>query len=399
MARPSGPSESFRFGIEVLLERRPRWLRTEAIGLVCHPASVNRALVHSSAQLHAVAGRRLRALFGPQHGARGEKQDNMIESRHFQDAWLRIPVWSLYSRVREPTVEMLRGIDVLLVDLQDVGTRVYTFVSTMIACLRVASRTQRRVVILDRPNPISGLQAEGHVLQPSMRSFVGELPGLPMRHGLTMGELALWANERLGIGCELEVVRMRGWRRSAYWDDLALHWVAPSPNMPSLATAICYPGTVLFEGTNVSEGRGTTQPFELIGAPFVDPVRLTTELRHARLAGVTVRPLYFEPTFQKWSGQLCGGVQLHVLHRRQFRPYQTALHLLASIQKLWPREFAWRRPPYEYETERWPIDIIAGTDQIREHLSRFNSASRIAKDSRSESARFAKSCQASLLYD
>ncbi len=362
-------ADRFRFGIEVLLDRRPRWLRTERVGLLCHPASVDQQLVHSSDRLRDAIGKQLVVLFGPQHGARGEKQDNMIESADYQDARLGVPVFSLYGKSREPTEEMLRGIDVLIVDLQDVGTRIYTFVSTMVACLTAAAKFRRRVVVLDRPNPIGGTQVEGTPLEAEFCSFVGAIPGLPMRHGMTIGELANLANERLQIGCELEVIAMTGWRRENYWDDLRLHWVAPSPNMPTLASALCYPGTVMFEGTNVSEGRGTTQPFELIGAPFIDASRLIARTHSYRLAGVHLRPVTFEPTFHKWAGKPCGGVQIHVLDRLTFEPFRTALVLLAAIHRLWPKDFAWKPPPYEYEHERMPIDLIAGCRDVRSHVS------------------------------
>jgi uncharacterized protein YbbC (DUF1343 family) len=351
-------------GIDVLLEWRPRWLQTARLGLVCHPASVDRRLVHSADRLHAVVGKRLGALFGPQHGARGEKQDNMIESDDYRDERLNVPVYSLYGRVREPTESMLRGIDVLLIDLQDVGTRVYTFVSTMVACLRAAATVGCKVVVLDRPNPIGGLQMEGEPLESEFRSFVGEL-STPMRHGMTMGELSAWGKTELGLDCDLEVVPMRGWRRRDYWEDLRRHWVAPSPNMPRPSTAIVYPGGVLFEGTNVSEGRGTTQPFEVIGAPFIDPHRLVSHMRRRRLAGVALRPTYFEPTFHKWAGRRCGGVQIHVVDREQFRPYHTTLALMQSVAHLWPDNFQFREPPYEYELERMPIDIITGSSRVR----------------------------------
>lgn len=282
----------FQFGVEVLLDRRPRWLRTERIGLVCHPASVDRQLVHSADRLRDAVGKRLVALFGPQHGARGEKQDNMIESDDYRDPRLGVPVFSLYGKVRKPTGEMLRNIDVLLIDLQDVGTRVYTFVSTMVACLRAAAWLDRKVVVLDRPNPIGGEHVEGHSLEPEFCSFVGEVRGVPMRHGMTIGELACLANDELQIGAELEVVPMHGWRRRDYWDDLGRQWVAPSPNIPTSTTALVYPGTVMFEGTNVSEGRGTTQPFELIGAPFVNPDRLIAWTNVHRLQGVHLRPAF-----------------------------------------------------------------------------------------------------------
>ena len=389
----------FQFGIEVVLGRRPRWLSSDRIGLVCHPASVDQELVHSADRLRSAVGARLVALFGPQHGARAEKQDNMIESDDYRDPRLGIPVFSMYGKVREPTEEMLRGIDVLLVDLQDVGTRVYTFVSTMIACLRAAARFGRKVVVLDRPNPIGGEKVEGHALEPEFCSFVGEVPGMPMRHGMTIGELAGLANDWLEIGCDLDVIRMRGWRRGAYWDELGVDWVAPSPNMPTPATAIVYPGTVLFEGTNASEGRGTTQPFELIGAPFVNPDRLIAWADVHGLGGVHLRPAYFEPTFHKWQGQLCGGVQIHIRDRNEFEPYRTALVLLAAMRRLSPREFQWRQPPYEYEHERMPIDLIAGTSAVRRQLSAGGTTKSLETTAAAGAARFRKHRQKYLLYD
>lgn len=397
--RQANRRQDFRFGIEVLLDRPPRWLRAERLGLVCHPASVDRRLIHSADRLREAVGKRLVALFGPQHGARGEKQDNMIESADYRDPRLGVSVHSLYGRVREPTEEMLRGIDVLLVDLQDVGTRVYTFVSTMIACLRAAARFGRKVVVLDRPNPIGGEQIEGLALEPEFRSFVGEVPGVPMRHGMTMGELARLANAELQLGAEVEVVSMRGWRRGDYWDDLDLQWVAPSPNIPTAATALVYPGTVMFEGTNVSEGRGTTQPFELIGASFITPDRLIAWVSVHCLGGVHLRPTFFEPTFHKWHGQLCGGVQIHVLDRTVFEPYRTALVLLAAIRRLWPREFQWRDPPYEYEHERIPIDLIAGTSAVRRNRSAGAALKNLEGVAAADSARFRMQRRKYVLYD
>jgi uncharacterized protein YbbC (DUF1343 family) len=391
-------AKGFRSGIEVLLDRRPRWLRTERIGLVCHPASVDLRLVHSADRLRDTVGKRLVALFGPQHGARGEKQDNMIESANYRDPRFGVPVYSLYGKVRKPTGGMLRNIDVLLVDLQDVGTRVYTFASTMIACLRAAAWFGRKVVVLDRPNPIGGEQVEGHALEPEFCSFVGEVPGVPMRHGLTMGELARLANDELQVGAELEVVPMRGWRRSDSWDDVGRQWVAPSPNMPTPATALVYPGTVLFEGTNVSEGRGTTQPFEFIGAPFIDPDRLIAWVNEHRLKGVHLRPVFFEPTFHKWVGQLCGGVQIHVLDRAAFEPYRTALVLLAAMRRLWPLDFRWREPPYEYEHERMPIDLIAGTSAVRTQLAAGATTENLESIAADDAARFVKQRRKYLLY-
>jgi uncharacterized protein YbbC (DUF1343 family) len=269
----------------------------------------------------------------------------------------------------------------------------------MIACLRAAAAFGRKVVVLDRPNPIGGKQVEGHALEPECCSFVGEVPGVPMRHGLTIGELARLANDELQIGAELEVVPMRGWRRGDYWNDLGRHWVAPSPNMPTPSTALVYPGTVMFEGTNVSEGRGTTQPFELIGAPFINPDRLIAWANVHRLGGVHLRPVFFEPTFHKWAGQLCGGVQIHVLDRDEFEPYRSALVLLAAMRRLWPREFRWRDSPYEYENERMPIDLIAGTSAVRTQLAAGATTENLESTAADDAARFVKQRRKYLLYD
>ena len=249
----------------------------------------------------------LAALFGPQHGFRSNLQDNMIETPHDRDPRRHVPVYSLYSETREPTAEMLRDIDVLVVDLQDVGTRVYTFVYTMANCMRAAARHGVRVVVCDRPNPIGGEAVEGALLREPWTSFVGQFP-IPLRHGMTIGELARLFNDEFGIACALDVVPMAGWQRGSYFDDTALPWVIPSPNLPTLDSAIVYPGAVLFEGTMLSEGRGTTRPFELIGAPWIDGERLADAMNARGLAGVHFRPAFFEPTFQKHARQTCGGV-------------------------------------------------------------------------------------------
>jgi uncharacterized protein YbbC (DUF1343 family) len=262
---------------------------------------------------------------------------------------------------------MLRGLDVLVVDLQDVGTRVYTFVYTMANCLRAARRHGLKVIVCDRPNPIGGEAVEGPVLDPAYTSFVGQFP-IPLRHGLTIGELARLFNDHFGIGASLDVVPMTGWRRSMFWDETGLPWVLPSPNMPTLDTAIVYPGMVLFEGTILSEGRGTTRPFEIVGAPWIDGDRLAESINAQALPGVRCRPVIFEPTFQKHARATCGGCQVHVSDRRAFRPVLTAVAVLAACHRLAPKAFAWRQPPYEYEHERMPIDILYGSDALRTQI-------------------------------
>jgi uncharacterized protein YbbC (DUF1343 family) len=350
-------------GIEVLLRSPLPELRGARIGAVVHPASVLPDLRHTADALLAEKSWRLVALFGPQHGARGEQQDNMIESPHYCDPETGLPVHSLYSETRRPTEEMLDAIDVLVFDLQDIGARVYTFIHTMAYCMEACARFAKRLVVLDRPNPIGGVQVEGNLLDMEFRSFVGLYP-IPMRHGMTVGELARLFNQDFGLRCDLTVVEMDGWRRAYWFNDTGLPWVAPSPNIPTLDSATVYPGTVLVEGTSLSEGRGTTRPFELIGAPFMDAARYASRMNALNLAGVHFRPAYFQPCFQKWSGLVCGGVQIHVFDRELFEPYLTGVMLIAEARALYPDSFDWRRPPYEYEFEKLPIAILCGGDRI-----------------------------------
>ncbi len=343
-------------------------LRGQRVGLLVHPASVDANLRHARDQVAAARGAvDLRALFGPQHGILGQTQDNMIEWSGFRDPDLDVPVHSLYGEHRKPTPAMLADIDTLVVDLQDVGARYYTFIWTLLLCLEACAECGRRVVVLDRPNPLGGLAVEGNVLDPEYRSFVGLAP-IPMRHGLTIGELAGFFRAWRGLDVELDVVWMDGWRRAMDFEATGLPWVLPSPNMPTVETAFVYPGGCLLEGTNLSEGRGTTRPFEILGAPFVDGRRLAAVLQAWNLPGCRLRPLSFEPTFHKFAGQVCGGIQVHVTDRRLFEPVVTYTAALAAVAGLWPQHFAWKRPPYEYEPEKLPIDILAGGARWREQL-------------------------------
>jgi uncharacterized protein YbbC (DUF1343 family) len=348
------------------------------VAIVCNPASVDHELVHIADRLSAHPGARLRAIFGPQHGFRSDVQENMIETAHGQDDLRRVPVYSLYSEAREPSAEMLREVDVLMIDLQDVGTRIYTYIYTMANCLIAARKHGVKVVVCDRPNPIGGLAIEGPMLIPGFESFVGLYP-IPMRHGMTIGELARLFNERFGIGADLEVAAMGHWRRDMYHDTAQTPWVMPSPNIPTLDTAIVYPGTVLFEGTSVSEGRGTTRPFELVGAPGVVSERLADELNRRRLPGVFFRPAVFEPTFHKHARQSCGGCQIHVLDREAFRPVLTGVALVAAFRAADPERFRWRDPPYEYEHEKLPFDILAGSSELRRQIEGGTNAEDIAR--------------------
>ena len=362
------PAATVTLGIHRLLTDERRLVQGRRVGVLCNPASIDGSFRHTADLLFEAPAVTLGAIFGPQHGFRADVQDNMIETAHASDARLQVPVYSLYSEVREPTQEMLRDLDALVVDIQDVGTRVYTFIYTVANCMRAAARARVPVIVCDRPNPINGLDVEGNLLQEAYASFVGQYP-IPMRHGMTVGELAKLFNDIFGLNCDLHVVPMGGWRREMFYDDTLLPWVMPSPNMPTLDTAIVYPGAVLFEGTQLSEGRGTTRPFELIGAPWIDGERLAGAMNARGLPGVHFRPVFFEPTFQKHAKQTCGGCQLHVPDRQAFKPYRTSVELIEEFFRQSPSQFAWRQPPYEYEHEKMPIDILYGSDQLRSAIA------------------------------
>ena len=334
-------------------------------GLLMNRASVDRHLTPACDVLNEVFPGQLATLLTPQHGLWGEQQANMIESPHGHSAALNLPVYSLYSETRRPTPEMLDGLDLLIVDLQDVGTRVYTFVWTVLHCLEACAEAEVSVLVLDRPNPIGGRLVEGPLLDLEFRSFVGEA-SIPMRHGLTLAELARLLNDEKNIGADLDVVSLQGWKREMLFDELDRHWIPPSPNLPRFESTLVYPGQVLLEGTNLSEGRGTTTPFEITGAPFIDADRLCSAMNDLPLPGVRFLPTRFTPSFDKWAEKSCGGVSLHVTDTNQFRPVQTSMALIHEIKSRWPDDFAWIDPPYEYETVLLPIDIICGGSWLRE---------------------------------
>jgi uncharacterized protein YbbC (DUF1343 family) len=354
-----------RLGSERLLASGT--LKNKRVGIVSNPASVDANFQHIVRAIAVAPDVTLAAIFGPQHGYRADVQDNMIETGHAQDSTRGVPLYSLYSETREPTAEMLDGLDVLVIDLQDVGSRIYTFVYTMANCLRACRKHGVPVIVTDRPNPIGGEQIDGPMLVDGFESFVGQFP-IPMRHGMTIGELARFFNDGFGIGADLTVVPMDDWARPMYYEDTRLPWVMPSPNMPTVEAAVVYPGTVLFEGTNVSEGRGTTRPFELIGAPWVDAEALADTLAAHNLPGVHIRPAVFEPTFQKHAKHACGGCQIHVLNRGEFRVVTTAVAVLVEMRAQNPGRFQWREPPYEYELTKLPFDILAGSSELRKQI-------------------------------
>ena len=386
-----------RTGLECFLKSPPKWVSGSRLGLLCNPASVDPMFKHARFLIDRRLPGSLTALYSPQHGFFAEKQDNMIESADIKDPALKIPVYSLYGKTRIPTAEMLDPIDILLVDLQEAGTRVYTFIYTLSYCLEAAERLNKKVVVLDRPNPIGAAAIEGNCLKSDWRSFVGRFP-LPMRHGLTIGELAQLFNEHFGIGCKLEVIKMEGWSRAMFYQQTGLPWVPPSPNLPSPVSAMVYPGQVLWEGTNISEGRGTTQPFELFGAPYLNPGKILTRIGADSIPGIILREVVFEPTANKWQDQPCRGFQIHITDPDEFRPYETGLRLLQAVIEHHKKDFEWKQPPYEYETQKLPIDLIIGDGKIRSRLENLEPVESIVESWQAELQEFSEISQKYHLY-
>ncbi|MEO0445227.1 MAG: DUF1343 domain-containing protein [Verrucomicrobiota bacterium] len=356
-------SNSVILPVDRLGEVWPAQFREKRVGALLHSASTTANFRPTLDVLLEESARQpftLSALFGPQHGFQTTTQDNMIEWEGAPHAELGIPIFSLYGEHRKPTAEMLASIDVLFVDLVDVGARYYTYIWTLLHCMEACEEAGIPVIVADRPNPINGITIEGEPQRTDHLSFVGLHP-IPIRHGTTIGELALLFREERTPNADLTILPLQGWERNQWYDETGLPWTIPSPNMPTLDTAIVYPGMCLLEATNLSEGRGTTRPFELIGAPWINrPSRYAQALRDLALPGVTFRETHFQPTFQKHAGEPCGGVQVHVTDRNSFLPVRTAIDLLRTTQDHFPEHFAWNPPPYEYETEKLPIDILLG---------------------------------------
>jgi len=389
--------QSISLGLEKLLEDTLDLVRGSRVGLICNQASVNHGYEHAADLLNQHPEIDLRALFGPQHGIRGDVQDNMIETDHSVDKKTGLPVYSLYSETREPTQDMLRDVDVLVFDMQDVGCRIYTFVYTMANCMRAARKYGKRVVVCDRPNPINGKDVSGNVLEPEFASFVGQFP-TPTRQGMTPGELALLFNQHFSIGCDLDVVTMGGWRRELWLDETDAPWVLPSPNMPTVDAATVFPGTVHFEGTQLSEGRGTTRPFELIGAPYIDPDAYADRLNKLAFDGVYYRACVFQPTFQKHGGVSCGGVQIHVMNRETFEPVSAGVAMVKTAYDMYPDHFLWKEPPYEYVFDKNPFDVISGTDKIRKAFESGADLAAIVESWQQPLKEFLETRQGYLLY-
>lgn len=362
------PLEVVRSGLEMLFDKFPPGLKGKRAGILCHAPSITKEFSHITDLLSSHEGCRMTAIFGPQHGPFGQTQDNMIEWAGYVHPRYKIPVYSLYGEHRRPTAEMLSEIDVLIVDLQDIGARLYTYVWTLKLCMEACAEAGIPVWVLDRPNPIAALGFDGPVLKEEFFSFVGGA-AIPMCHRMTIGEIAIWMKYRYFDECNLEVLKMEGWHRSMMYSDTGLPWVLPSPNMPSLQTTIVYPGTVLFEALNISEGRGTTVPFELFGAPFIDPYLLKNELDSRQIPGCRFRIHTFIPTFNKYMGQICNGLQIHVTDIRSYKPVATAVKILDAVIMTSPSgSLQFNEPPYEYEYSLPPFDILSGDTGIRTTL-------------------------------
>ena len=378
-------------GLEQLLDHHLNLVKGRRVGLITNASGILPDLTDARTALQA-AGAHVVALFSPEHGLHAAAPDGTTVPSEREANGL--PIYSLYGATRRPTPEMLAGLDVLLFDIQDIGARFYTYTWTMSLALEAAAEVGLSFIVLDRPNPIGGEIVEGPVLEPAYASFLGRYP-LPIRHGLTIGEIARWLDGTLNLEADLTVIPMKNWRREMFFDDTGLPWVPPSPAMPWPATALVYPGTCLIEGTNLSEGRGTALPFHLVGAPWIVGRRLAGVLNRLDLPGIHFRPVVFQPAAQKWAAQRCSGVQLHVTGRRAFRPVAVGLHLLATVQALYPDEFAWRRS--SEEGERPHIDLLTGTDKVRRALDGGVSVADLVASWADELDQFARVCRPYIL--
>jgi uncharacterized protein YbbC (DUF1343 family) len=366
-------------GLEAILNEFPSKLKGKKIGILCHAPSITTHFEHITDIFFRSRDCKLAALYGPQHGIHGQTQDNMIEWQSQRHPIFDIPLYSLYGQHRKPTPDMLRGIDIFLIDLQDVGARLYTYIWTVKLCIEACMEAGIQIWILDRPNPIGRLPFDGPVLKKEYFTFVGGA-SIPLCHRMTLGEIALWIKEIYYPGCDLNIVWMKNWRRSSLFSETGLPWVLPSPNMPTLQTALVYPGTVLFEALNLSEGRGTTIPFELFGAPFIDSEKLKKNLDARNIDGCAFRLHDFIPTFHKFCGELCYGMQIHVTDVNRFKPVELALEILDAIIETSEHDaLKFKLPPYEYEYNLMPFDILSGDSGMRELLIARNNV-RIEKE-------------------
>jgi len=354
-------------GLEIIYNNFPSQLKGKRIGVLCHAPSISSDFLHITDFLFRRNDCSLSAIFGPQHGLFGQTQDNMIEWEGIMHPVFDIPVYSLYGKIRKPELWMLEDIDVLLIDLQDIGARLYTFIWTVKLCMEACCDADIPVWVLDRPNPVGKLPFDGPVLKKEYYTFVGGA-SIPLCHRMTIGEMALWLKENYYPRCQLKIVWMKGWNRFSMYNETGLPWVLPSPNMPTLQTATVYPGMVLIEAVNISEGRGTTIPFELFGAPFIDSEKLKKNLEQRRITGCAFRLHNFIPTFNKYYGELCNGLQIHITDIKIYHPVATVLEIFDAVMELFPEAFKFNLPPYEYEYNLMPFDILSGDSGMRKVL-------------------------------
>lgn len=387
-------------GLEKLARNDFSPLIGKRVGVLCNQASITADFSHAI-ELFLAAHRQgkltLNAIFGPQHGLWGHTQDNMIEWEGYEEGRIGAPVYSLYGEHRKPTPQMLNEVDVLVVDLQDVGSRYYTFIWTMALCMEACVEAGVEMLVLDRPNPIGGVQVEGPMLDHDYRSFVGWHP-LPVRHGMTVGEIAQYFQRRFYTNLSIQVLAVDGWKRDMYFDDTGLPWGVPSPNMPIPETALVYPGMCLLEATNLSEGRGATRPFEIFGAPWIDGWKLSRHLNSLQLPGAYFRPLQFQPTFNKYENEVCEGCFIHVTDRNSFKPFLTGIAIVLEAVRSYPDKFHWKEPPYEYEFEKTPFDILVGNGWMREMIVNLSGLEELEKRWEEETSLFMKSRSEYLRY-
>lgn len=388
-------------GLDRLKAKNFSPLQGKRVGLLCNQASIDhrfRHVIDIFREAHQQGQLQLTALFGPQHGIWGHTQDNMIEwEGGYREKKSGVVVFSLYGEHRKPTPEMLKFIDVLVIDLQDVGARYYTFIWTVALCMDACREAGVEVIVLDRPNPIGGLQVEGPLVDENFRSFVG-WHSIPVRHGLTIGEIAKYLQDQFYPDCPLQVVEMKGWNREMYFGETGLPWAIPSPNMPLVETAVVYPGMCLLEATNISEGRGTTRPFEIFGAPWMDGWQMSEHLNSLKMSGVYFRPFQFQPTFNKYQDQLCEGCFIHITDRRKFKPFLMGISIISQIVKIYPQHFQWKPPPYEYEFEKLPFDILVGNSWLRKMIEQHKALSEMQERWEEESSEFLSLREKILVY-